>query len=48
MSGSRYIIRNIHYPTNTYAYSTGQDGAAVVGNSLTTEWLVIPHDGVFS
>ena len=47
-AGTRYTIRNTGYPAITYAYSTGQDGAAVTGNMLATEWLAIPHDGVFS
>ena len=41
-------MRNTGYPAITYAYSTGQDGASVTGNALITEWVAIPHGGVFS
>ena len=40
---------NIGYPMGAYAYSTGQETAPVTGNSLPTEWTVIPiGNGVYS
>ena len=41
-------MQNVGYAANTYAYSTGQDGAWVTGNPLSTEWAVFPASGVYS
>ena len=48
MAGTSYTIRNIGFAANTFAYSTGQETAPVTGNSLVTEWAIIPNSGIYS
>lgn len=47
-SGSNWTISNTGYNMTTYAYSNGQSAAPVSGNTLSTEWTIVPNSGTFS
>ncbi|KAF9236896.1 hypothetical protein BU15DRAFT_76498 [Melanogaster broomeanus] len=42
---STCTIRNTGYDVNTYAYSTGQSGCAVVGSASSCEWSIVTSNG---
>ncbi|KAF9236894.1 hypothetical protein BU15DRAFT_76496 [Melanogaster broomeanus] len=42
---STYTIRNTGYDLTTYAYSDGQNGAAVVGSTNSVEWSTVVSNG---
>ncbi|KAI9567729.1 hypothetical protein HD554DRAFT_2314702 [Boletus coccyginus] len=47
-SGNNWTIRNTGYNLTSYAYSNGQDAASVSGNTLSTEWFIVPNAGNYS
>ncbi|KAG1877914.1 hypothetical protein DFJ58DRAFT_740513 [Suillus subalutaceus] len=47
-SGNNWTITNTGYNLTTYAYSNGQSAASVSGNTLSTEWALVPNSGVYS
>ncbi|KAG2117630.1 hypothetical protein BD769DRAFT_1641886 [Suillus cothurnatus] len=47
-SGSNWTITNTGYTLTTYAYSAGQSSSTVSGNTLSTEWNIVPNSGNYS
>ncbi|KAI9458784.1 hypothetical protein HD554DRAFT_2317093, partial [Boletus coccyginus] len=48
-SGNNWIIKNTGYDCLTiYAYSCGRDAASLSGDTLTTEWFILPNAGNYS
>jgi len=47
-SGSIWTITNTGYTLTTYAYSAGQAASTVSGNTLSTEWTIVPNSGNYS